>query len=189
MHNDNPPVVVVMGVSGSGKTTLGKLIAARLGAQFLEADDYHAPESIAKMSAGIPLTDDDRWPWLDRLGAAALAQHGPVVMACSALRKAYRDRLRDGLGRVIFVEPHGDPEIIRARMRARTDHYMPASLLDSQIDALESPVGEPLSWRVPIDDAPDAIVDTLFANPEFRAAVGAAGNASIASPPAMGENR
>lgn len=170
VHDSSPPIVV-MGVSGSGKTTLGKLIAARIGAVFLEADEFHSPESIAKMSAGVPLTDDDRWPWLDRLAEALAAHRAPVVLACSALKKAYRDRLRHRLGAVVFVHPDGDAGVIHARMKARTDHYMPPSLLDSQIATLEDPAVEPQTFKVPIDDDPAAIVDALFDRPEFNSAL------------------
>lgn len=179
MGQGKPLRIVVMGVSGSGKTTLGRLLAAKLDARFFEADEFHAPESIAKMSAGIALTDEDRWPWLERLARAVGAEPGPAVVACSSLKRTYRDLLRRRLGDVRFVHPHGDPAVILARMRARTDHYMPPELLKSQIATLEDPAGEPLVFPVPITGDPERIVDKLLADPHF-----AAGNGTEIAPPA-----
>ena len=133
--------IVVMGVSGSGKTTLGGRLAAALGYTFVEGDDLHPPANIAKMSAGIALTDDDRWPWLDRVAEwiKALNATGCVV-SCSALKRAYRDHIRDRAGvAVTFVHPEVDMQILGFRMRDRPGHYMPPSLLDSQWAALERP--------------------------------------------------
>jgi gluconokinase len=127
--------VVVMGVSGVGKTVIGRRLAERLGLPFADADDLHPPANVAKMSAGIPLDDEDRWPWLDAVGAALAAQ--PLVMACSALRRAYRDRIRAAAPDAVFVEIAVDPAVIRARMSARVGHYMPTSLHDTQLATLE----------------------------------------------------
>lgn len=133
-----------MGVSGTGKSTLGTLLATRLGRPFLEGDEFHPAANVALMAAGVPLTDDDRWPWLDAL-VAAMAAHDEAgrstVVACSALRRAHRDRLRAAPGRVRFllVDVPGD-ELAR-RMAARQGHYMPASLLASQLATLE-PLGD-----------------------------------------------
>jgi gluconokinase len=138
--------VVVMGVSGSGKTTVGRVLAGRRGVPFVDGDDVHSPEARAKMTAGIPLTDDDRAPWLDRIGhALADAAHYPngVVIACSALKRTYRDRLRAAAGpslRFLFLQ--GDKALMRNRVAGRKGHYMPASLIDSQFAALEPPEGE-----------------------------------------------
>lgn len=135
-------IVLVMGVSGCGKSTVGRRLADRLGAVFLEADEFHPPANVAKMRDGVPLTDEDRWPWLDALAAAidAAAADGDVVVACSALRRTYRERLlgrhRDG-ARIVHL--HGSPELIAERLRARTGHYMPPSLLPTQIATLEAP--------------------------------------------------
>lgn len=132
-----------MGVSGSGKSTLGALLARQLACPFLEGDDFHDPQAIAKMRAGRPLTDDDRWPWLDRLGAAigeALASDGCAVAACSALRRRYRERLREAIAaptRFVMLDA-GYDELLR-RLSQRPDHYMPAGLLDSQLATLERP--------------------------------------------------
>ena len=132
--------VVVMGVSGSGKTTVARGISARTGLLFAEADDFHARASVEKMRAGIPLGDEERWPWLHDL-AAWMAQRAAegrsTVIACSALKRAYRDVLSAGPPSVDFVHLDGSAEVIRERMANRTGHYMPASLLDSQVAALE----------------------------------------------------
>jgi len=145
MHDDllsvGPLAVIVMGVSGTGKSTLGAALAAAIGCPFLEGDGFHAPESVEKMRAGIPLTDDDRWPWLDRLGAALgseVASNGIAVAACSALKRAYRDRLRNAIPAPVgFVLMDATREELLRRLTARTQHYMPASLLTSQLDTLE----------------------------------------------------
>jgi gluconokinase len=150
MHDDllsvGPLAVIVMGVSGSGKSTLGVALAAAIGCPFLEGDDFHAPEAVEKMRAGIPLTDDDRWPWLDRLGSALgseVARNKIAVAACSALKKAYRDRLRQAIPAPVgFVLMDANPEELLRRLTARTHHYMPASLLTSQLDTLERPQPE-----------------------------------------------
>lgn len=134
---------VVMGVSGSGKSTLGRLLAMRLACSFVEGDALHAPSSIAKMRAGQSLDDADRWPWLDRIGAAlraAVAADGAAVAACSALKFSYRERLRQALAaplRFILLDAARD-ELAR-RLAGRPGHFMPASLLDSQLATLEQP--------------------------------------------------
>ena len=135
--------VVVMGVSGCGKSTLGRDLAGRLGCTLLDGDDFHLHASIAKMRAGEPLTDEDRWPWLDRLGAAiaaGVAKEGQAVAACSALKRRYRDRLRRTAGvPLLFVLPDAGREELARRIAARRGHFMPVSLLDSQLAALERP--------------------------------------------------
>lgn len=127
--------IVIAGVSGSGKTTVGRLLAERLGCGFADADDFHPPENIAKMKAGIPLDDADRAGWLDALGHF-LAGETTVVLACSALKRAYRDRLRALAGPLRFVVLAVEKDELVARMKSR-DHFMPASLLDSQLATLE----------------------------------------------------
>jgi len=134
-------IVVLMGVSGSGKSTVGEALAARLGWRWIDADDLHPPQNVAKMAAGIPLTDDDRGPWLDRIVDAlrrATAEGDDVVLACSALKQRYRDRLAQA-GDVRFVHLRGDPQTIAGRLAARRHRYMPATLLESQYAALEAP--------------------------------------------------
>lgn len=133
-------VLVIMGVSGAGKTTVGRALAERTGWAFADADDAHPPENVAKMARGEPLADADREPWLRALAAligAHRAEGEPLVLACSALRARYRDLLRRP--GVQFVLLEGDPDTIRARLEARTGHYMRAGLLESQFEALEAP--------------------------------------------------
>lgn len=156
-----------MGVSGTGKSTVASGIASALGLACIDGDDLHSPESVAKMRAGTPLIDDDRWPWLDRIGAclcdAATAPAG-VVVSCSALRRAYRDRLRAAAPQVRFVFLDGAPEIIRTRMLARKDHYMPPGLLDSQLKTLERPgPDEPGVLPVSIEATMAAVIDLAVA--------------------------
>lgn len=141
-NKQQPRAVIVMGVSGSGKTTTGRALAAALGWPFYDADDYHPADNVAKMAAGRPLTDADRSPWLEalhRLIAGRPAENQSLVLACSALKKAYRDQLRAGNEGVVFVYLHGDYELIAGRMQAREAHFMPADLLRSQFAALEEP--------------------------------------------------
>lgn len=128
-----------MGVSAAGKSTVGRLIAADLGVEFLDADDLHPASNRAKMSAGIPLTDDDRMPWLDRVSdELATRSASGAVIACSALRRVYRDRIRERVPGVVFVHLHGSDALLAERAAGRTDHFMPPSLLRSQLDTLEA---------------------------------------------------
>ena len=137
-------IVVMMGVSGSGKTSIGTALAERLGWPFLDGDDWHPPENVAKMAAGTPLTDEDRWPWLDRLNGelrAREARNESAVLACSALKQVYRDRLTHGLAHWKVVFLHGSFELLSKRIAERMHRYMPASLLQSQFATLEPPAG------------------------------------------------
>ena len=153
---DAPPVaVVVMGVAGAGKSTLALALAERLDAVYIEADDLHSPEAKAQMAAGIPLTDDDRWPWLARVAAGArdaLAAGRPVVVACSALRRVYREALiRDSGLDLAFVHVHGSDEELAERIGQRTGHFMPASMLASQLATLEPLAQEERGIVIPLD--------------------------------------
>lgn len=135
-------IVIVMGVSGAGKSTVGAALARALDAEFLDADEFHPPGNVAKMAAGTALTDADRRPWLDRLNRelrAREAERRSAVLACSALKAAYRERLLVGIKRPCVVYLRGDIEFIRTRLQARQHKYMPASLLESQFTALEPP--------------------------------------------------
>jgi gluconokinase len=134
-------IVVLMGVSGSGKSTVGAALAGALGWPLVDADDLHPPGNVAKMAAGIPLTDDDRWPWLDRVVdelRRMTADGTDAIVACSALKESYRDRLR-AAGDVRFVHLRGEPATIAARLASRHHRYMPATLLESQFATLEPP--------------------------------------------------
>ncbi len=133
-------IVVAMGVCSSGKTSVGKDIASRMNWPFIEGDDLHPPANKAKMASGVPLTDEDRWPWLDHIADRMRAidkAGGSAVVACSALRQAYRDRLRRSGADLRFLHLTGDANLIRQRMEGRSDHFMPAGLLDSQLATLE----------------------------------------------------
>jgi gluconokinase len=136
--------IVVMGVSGCGKTTTGEALAARLGWPFEEGDRHHLPESVRKMAAHIPLEDADRWPWLQTLAGLIGAQEAAgrsSVLACSALKRRYRDLLRTGAPRVLFLHLHGSRAVLQARLDGRKGHFFPPDLLASQFAALE-PLGE-----------------------------------------------
>ena len=151
-------VFVVMGVSGCGKSTVGKLIAEKLGARYAEGDTFHPPANVEKMRGGQPLDDNDRAPWLAAMAAAIRdwnARGETVVLACSALKRRYRDVLRTG-GDVRFIHLAGDKATIAARLAARTDHYMPPTLLDSQFATLEPP-GEDEAITVTIEGSAEAI--------------------------------
>jgi gluconokinase len=159
--------VVVMGVSGSGKSTVGAGIAQALGLHFIDGDGLHSPASVAKMQAGIPLQDDDRWPWLGRIGAALADasrwSHG-VVVACSALKRAYRDRIRAAAPGVRFVFLDGTEPVIHARMAGRSGHYMPSTLLASQLRTLERPGSDEADVQcLSVDRAASEIVEEAVA--------------------------
>lgn len=174
---DMPRTIVVMGVSGAGKSTIGTKLSDRLACPFLEGDTFHSADSIAKMQAGHALSDDDRWPWLDRLGAAVretLRSDMRAVLACSALKRSYRERLTRVVGEpILFVHLQADRDELDRRLRQRSGHYMPASLLDSQLAALEIPSAQEQALVLDARDAPERIVDltvTLLASPTARAA-------------------
>lgn len=143
--------VIFMGVSGCGKSSVGAAVSEALQVPYIDGDDLHPAENVAKMRDGIPLTDDDRWPWLDRV-AATLRDQAPVMVGCSALKRAYRDRIRAAAGGPVrFVHLTGSRDVIAARMARRADHYMPLSLLDSQFAALEPPGPDEAALAVDID--------------------------------------
>ncbi|GAC00362.1 gluconokinase [Gordonia namibiensis NBRC 108229] len=156
--------VVVMGVSGSGKSTVGAALAQRLRVPFADADDFHSAENIAKMSAGQPLDDDDRRPWLESIGVW-LAEHGDGgVMSCSALKHEYRDRLRGHEPSVLFAHLAGSVEVIARRQASRPGHFMPTALLRSQFETLEPLTSDERGLTVDVDQSVDAIVDELVAS-------------------------
>ena len=152
--------IVVMGVSGSGKSTVGEKLAAKVSFEFHDADQFHPPENIAKMSQGIPLNDEDRVPWLQAMSNFIYekSQEGHVpVLACSALKKSYRDILRGGRNSIAFIYLAGDFDLIEERINARKDHFMPPGLLKSQFDTLEEPDRQE-AIRIDVSPDPDEIV-------------------------------
>lgn len=161
-----PRALIVMGVSGSGKSTIGKALADRLGWPYEDADDYHPPANVAKMSAGHPLTDDDRWPWLRAIAAEidrVADDGGCVVFGCSALKRSYRDVLVHGRADTRIVYLDGSRDLIASRMAARRHHFMPPGLLDSQFATLEPPSADESPIVIGIDMPVDQIVDGIVA--------------------------
>ncbi|MEV5547107.1 gluconokinase [Streptomyces sp. NPDC052309] len=155
-----PHVVVVMGVAGTGKTTIGPLLAARLGVPYAEGDDFHPPANIAKMTAGTPLTDEDRWPWLDAIGGWAHGRAGlGGVVSSSALKRSYRDRLRAAAPGVVFVHLTGSRELIEDRMSHRQGHFMPTALLDSQFATLQPLEPDEAGVAVDVAGSPEEITE------------------------------
>lgn len=155
-----------MGVSGSGKTTVGALLAKRLDWELADGDDFHPPANVEKMHGGIPLTDEDRWPWLRAIAAwidRTRRAGGHGVVACSALKRRYRGILLDGSPAVRLVYLRGEPELIGRRLAARQGHFMPESLLRSQYDALEEPGPDERPIIVDVVGRPDEIVDRIVA--------------------------
>ncbi|MFE1956706.1 gluconokinase [Streptomyces sp. NPDC059479] len=159
-----PHVVVVMGVSGTGKTTVGPLIAGALGVPYAEGDDFHPPANIAKMSAGVPLDDADRWPWLDAIGSWAHERAGlGGVVSSSALKRAYRDRLRAAAPGAVFLHLTGDRALIGRRLAERKGHFMPPALLDSQFAALENLEADEAGVAVDVSGTPQEITERAVA--------------------------
>lgn len=148
-----------MGVSGSGKSTVGAALAQRLRVPFVDADTLHPPANIAKMAAGEPLDDDDRRPWLDAVGEWLAGHRDGGVVSCSALKRKYRDQLREHCPQVVFLHLAGSPALIGGRLAARTGHFMPAALLRSQFDALEPLGADEAGVTVDVGQPVDAIID------------------------------
>jgi gluconokinase len=163
MQIEEKPLIVVMGVAGSGKTTLAARLAEKLGIPFVEGDSLHPAANVKKMASGIPLTDDDRWPWLEAIGermeAERVTGHG-VVVACSALKRAYRDCLRTHVdGKIHFFLLDGSRQLIGDRMRQRKGHFMPPALLDSQFATLERPAPDEHAVILDISHKPAQLVE------------------------------
>jgi gluconokinase len=152
--------IVIMGVAGCGKTSVGEALSKHLHIPYRDGDDLHSATNVAKMRAGTPLTDTDRWPWLDAV-AACLRDNAPMIVGCSALKRAYRDRIRKA-GAVQFIHLSGTRDLIATRMTRRTGHYMPLALLDSQFATLEPP-GPDEAVTVDIDQPLTAIIDQIVA--------------------------
>lgn len=169
----SPTHIVVMGVSGSGKSTLAEILGKRLGWQLAEADDFHPQSNIDKMSSGTPLTDEDRWPWLRTIRdwmSAAQARGDSTVVTCSALKRSYRDVLSEANG-VVFLELEGDREVLAERMQHRSGHFMPASLLASQLDTLEPLEPGENGLRLSSAAAPDEIASQFLESAPFTTTV------------------
>lgn len=149
--------VVVMGVSGCGKSTVGQLLSSRLGLPFVEGDGLHPPDNVRKMAAGTPLTDEDRAGWLDAVASRLVAAPGGAVLSCSALKRRYRERLRAEVPALRFVHLHGPRELLAQRLASRRGHYMPASLLDSQLRTLEPPEPDEHAIVLSIDQPPETL--------------------------------
>ncbi len=151
--------IIVMGVSGSGKSTVGEKLAEALNLPFLEGDSLHPKSNVDKMASGIPLQDEDRWPWLDKIGERMATAEQGLIVSCSSLKKSYRERLRAAVGgQLAFVFLDGSFEVLHEHMGHRTGHFMPVTMLESQLATLESPVGEPLVFRVDVVDSIEKIV-------------------------------
>lgn len=161
------PTVVVMGVAGSGKTTVGLILANQLGVPFADADDFHTPELKAKMATGHPLTDADRGPWLDRLAEWLRDERDGCVLACSALKHRYRDVLRTGSDTLCFLHLDGEPRVVAARVGHRVNHYMPASLIDSQYEALEPLTPDECGISEDFTHDPEQIVHDFLQEVQF----------------------
>ncbi len=158
-----PPLIVVMGVTGCGKSTVGQALARQLDLPFADGDDFHPASNIAKMAAGRPLDDDDRRPWLQLIGAwLALHADSGGVITCSALKRSYRDLVRAGSSCVTFVHLHGTREVITARVAGRPGHFMPASLVDSQLDTLEPLQDDETGLRLDLDLPVVRVVEQLL---------------------------
>jgi gluconokinase len=155
---------VIMGVSGCGKTSIGAAFAAAIGGKFIDGDDLHPAANRAKMASGHPLTDEDRAPWLVKVGQSLRGETGPIVIGCSALKRRYRDIIRTEAGQpVTFLHLAGTREVLAKRMAARTGHFMPLSLLESQLAALEHPTADERAITVDIDLTPQEILAELLA--------------------------
>lgn len=163
------PQVVVMGVSGSGKSTVGELAAAALGVPFVDGDALHPAANVAKMASGVPLTDEDRIPWLLAVGRA-LADTAPegVVVACSALKRSYRDLIRSEAPDAVFAELDGSRELLAERMAARPGHFMPVSLLDSQLATLQPLGDDEAGMRLDVAQLPGELADAIAAGVQGR---------------------
>jgi gluconokinase len=162
----NPRVLIVMGVSGCGKSTVGQALGDHLSWEFRDGDAFHPAANVAKMKSGAPLTDEDRWPWLDAIASfidAQRAANSHAIIACSALKRVYRDRLAGHHGDVVFVHLAGSKDLIEARMAARKNHFMPLGLLDSQFATLETPGPDEMAIAVSVAGSPDEIVADVLA--------------------------
>jgi gluconokinase len=159
-----PTVLVIMGVSGSGKTTIATLLAKKLGWDYRDGDEFHPQANVEKMKSGVPLTDEDRWPWLEAIARFIddeLARGSKAIVTCSALKRRYREIIIDGRKGVRLVYLKGDKALLEKRLKKRHGHFMPSSLLQSQFDALEEPGPEENPLIVSVDGTPEQIVERI----------------------------
>ena len=172
--DDAPLQIAVMGVTGAGKTTVAQALAAELHAEYIDADDLHPASNVSKMSAGVPLDDEDRRPWLELVGYTVASRTGGVVVACSALKRRYRDALREHAPALFFVHLAPSPTVLEARLAARPDHFMPPGLLGSQLDTLETleadEAGATIKATGRVDELVSAIVALLLEEAREKAA-------------------
>tara|TARA_B100001750_G_scaffold247139_1_gene271875 strand:+ start:716 stop:1228 length:513 start_codon:yes stop_codon:yes gene_type:complete len=162
MQNSETTKFIIMGVAGSGKSSVGNLLSNKLDTVFLDGDDMHPPENITKMSSGQPLDDDDRHPWLQNIGKALKDESGSIIIACSALKKMYRDLIRETAGQeVIFIHLIGSLDLIKDRMSKRIGHFMPLSLLESQFETLETPEKPENFIPIDINQPLESIIEQL----------------------------
>jgi gluconokinase len=191
-HPAQQPVLVIMGVSGSGKSTVAGILAGQLGWDLEEGDDLHPAANVAKMSDGIPLTDEDRWPWLDKV-AEWITEHTaariPGIITCSALKRVYRDRMRGD--HVVFVHLTGDKDTLDRRITARQDHFMPPALLDTQIATLEPPGADENVLEVALDRKPAEqsaeVIERLGLHPEPGSSTLGSNHPGTSSAPPIGD--
>lgn len=158
-----PRHIVVMGVSGAGKSTIGEMLAERLNRPFRDGDDLHPEANIHKMAEGIPLTDADRWPWLDLVGQWLGDHPEGGIIGCSSLKRSYRDRIRRSAPDAVFIHVHGDHDLLYSRMAHRGRHFMPTSLLDSQLATLEPLATDENGVTLDVADPPETIIDEAVA--------------------------
>jgi gluconokinase len=162
-HDGSPLMVVVMGVAGAGKTLVGVQLAARLKVDYADADSFHSPANVGKMAAGTPLDDQDRWPWLAEVGRWLRTRRSVgAVASCSALRRAYRDALREAVPELTFLHLHGAPTLIAERASRRTNHFMPASLVTSQLATLEPLAEDERGVVLDVSASPMQIIDEFL---------------------------
>jgi gluconokinase len=170
----SPPAILLMGVSGSGKTAVGERLSAALGLPFRDGDKFHPLANVAKMSSGVPLDDDDRWPWLDAIGKAigvASRDGRGIIVGCSALKRVYRERIIAAARRpVLFVFLDGTRETLERRLAGRKGHFMPPSLLDSQLATLEPPAPDEGAIRISVEPRLDEVVVDVLARLAGQAA-------------------